>query len=154
MARLRPGPDGSTLEFEDEESELLRSLLGEVADQLAADAESGPVRARLLPDAHHDDPVVAAAVRELTEAGLREDKLADLAAVTAALPVGAGHVRRIEHEPWLRALNDVRLMLGVELGVTEETDPPEDVQTRAQLRLAVYFWLTHLQEGLVATAPR
>lgn len=154
MARLHAAAGTPTLELEDAEVELLRGLLGEVADELSEDATAGPVRERLLPDAHRDDPELAAAVRDLIEDSLREDKLADIAAVLAALPLGAGAVELTEPDPWLRALNDVRLMLGVELGVTEDTDPPEAVQDRTQLRLAIYFWLTHLQEGMVASAVR
>lgn len=154
MARLYAAAGTPTLELEDDEAELLRGLLVEVADQLAEGAAPGPVRQRLLPSAHRDDPELAAAVRELVEDSLREDKLADLAAVSAALPLGAGSVELTEPDPWLRALNDARLMLGVELGVTEDTEPPQTVQDRTQLRLAVYFWLTHLQEGLVASALR
>lgn len=153
MARLLPGSP-PRLEFEDAESTVLRELLAEVGDQLATDAAANPVRERLLPDAHRSDPDLAADVRELTEATVREEKLADLAVVAAALPLGAGEVELTEPDPWLRALNDVRLMLGVELAVTEETDPPEVIESRDQLRLAVYFWLTALQEGLVAAARR
>lgn len=154
MARLHAATGTPTLELDDAEVELLRGLLGEVADELADDTVSGAVRERLLPDPHRDDPELATEVRELIEESLREDKLADIAAVVATLPLGAGTVELIEPDPWLRALNDVRLMLGVELGVTEDTDPPEVIEDRTQLRLAIYFWLTHLQEGLVASAPR
>lgn len=153
MARLLPGRP-PRLEFEDAESEVLRDLLAEVGDRLAEDAAADPVRDRLLPDAHREDPQLAAAVRELTETSIRDDKLADLAAVAAALPLGQGTVDLVDPDPWLRALNDVRLMLGVELEVTEDTDPPDAIGDYTQLRLAVYFWLTSLQEGLVAAASR
>lgn len=154
MARLHTAAGTPTLELEDAEVELLRDLLGEVADELSVDATAGPVRERLLPEASRDDPELAGAVRELIEDSLREDKLADIAAVVAALPLGAGAVELTEPDPWLRALNDVRLMLGVELGVTEDTDPPETIEDRSELRLAIYFWLTQLQEGMLASAVR
>lgn len=154
MARLSLTGGTPSVEFEDAESDLLRDLFGEVSEQLADDALAGPVRERLLPDAHRDDPALAAEVRDLTEASLREDKLADLAAVVAALPIGPGVVEISEPDPWLRAINDVRLMLGVQLGVTEETDLPTVIEDQEQLRLAVYFWLTGLQEGLIAAAVR
>ncbi|MBA2389591.1 MAG: DUF2017 domain-containing protein [Geodermatophilaceae bacterium] len=143
------------LDFVGTEVELLRNLLVRVSDLLAEDADpatgapADPVLARLLPDAHRDDPVVAATQRELTEAGLREDKRADIGAVMAALPAETGSAVIVDPDAWLRALNDMRLMLGVELGITEDTEPPRSVSDPRELQLAVYFWLTHLQDRLV-----
>ena len=49
-------------------------------------------------------------------------------------------------------LNDARLALGTQLGVTEDTDyadlDPEDPESSA---LAAYAWLTYLQGELVET---
>lgn len=152
MASLTDRDGRLHLGFADAEAALLRDLLGRVADRLAgADARTpvDPVLARLLPDAHRDDPELAAAHRELTEAGLREDKRADAATVLAALPVTAGSVVVDDPDAWLRALNDIRLMLGVELDITEDAEPPEQVVDSTDLQLAVYFWLTHLQDSLV-----
>lgn len=146
------------LDFADGEVAILRDLLSRVGDLLAdADAEtdtvrrtpSDPVLARLLPDAHRDDPDVAAAHRELTEATVRQDKRADSDAVLADLPRDAGSAVLSDPDAWLRALNDVRLMLGVELGVTEQTEFPRRVGSQRDLQLTVYFWLTHLQDCLV-----
>ena len=55
-------------------------------------------------------------------------------------------------EVWLRALNDVRLALGVRLGITEEYEHElgglgSDDPRAAYLQ--VYDWLTYLQETLV-----
>lgn len=161
MATLRRIDDRLRLELVDTESALLRDLLGDVADLLAADGTSGPpvdpVLARLLPDAHRDDAGIAAAQRELTEESLRQDKLADIAVVQAALahrPGGVGSSGHTidEFDPWLRALNDVRLMLGVELDISEDVEPPEVLRSPRDFRLAVYFWLTHLQDCLVEAA--
>jgi hypothetical protein len=53
-------------------------------------------------------------------------------------------------EQWVGALNDVRLTLGVVLGVTEDDaddDPPDDDPRAAGL--TTYHWLTWIQGSLV-----
>jgi Domain of unknown function (DUF2017) len=53
---------------------------------------------------------------------------------------------------WLRALNDVRLALGVRLGVTDDFDEHSDEIDPDDPRAAyawVYHWLAYLQESLV-----
>ena len=53
---------------------------------------------------------------------------------------------------WLRALNDVRLALGVRLDITEDTAQRTQDLDPADPRSAylwVYDWLTYLQETLV-----
>ena len=81
-----------------------------------------PVLARLFPDAYGDDPEAAGDFRRYTEQGLRSGKVAAARTVLATLPDEGGRVRLSagDAEAWLRALNDVRLALGVLLGITEE----------------------------------
>ncbi|MGI8532525.1 MAG: DUF2017 family protein [Geodermatophilaceae bacterium] len=137
-----------------DEAAVLRRLVAEVRDRLDAEPTPGgqpdPARARLLPDAHRDDPALAAAHRDLTEAGLIADKRADAELVAAQLPVAGGTVELTDPHPWLRALNDVRLTLGAELAITEDSEPPRQVATEADLRLSVYFWVTYVQDSLVS----
>lgn len=158
MATLTARDGRLQLDLADAEVALLRELLRRVADLLADPAHTedtgrrtpvDPVLARLLPDAHREDADVAATHRDLTETALRLDKQADADAVLTSLPVGAGTAGIDDLDPWLRALNDVRLMLGVELGITEDTEPPHRVGDRRDMQLAVYFWLTELQDSLV-----
>jgi hypothetical protein len=107
--------------------------------------------ARLLPAGHRSDPELAADYRELTEAALRSGKTDDLAAVRASLPPGGGEVRLDAEQAgsWLRTTNDLRLALGERIGVTEDTEPPEDPSGEEGQQLAVYYWLTALQGSLV-----
>ncbi len=113
-----------------------------------------PVLARLLPDAYRDDPEASGEFRRYTEQGLRSGKAAAARTVLATLPPGGGRVRLSEPEAqaWLRALNDVRLALGVHLEVTDDFDervgeiPPDDPRSAY---LEVYQWLAFLQESLV-----
>jgi uncharacterized protein DUF2017 len=122
-------------------------------DEPAA-APEDPVLARLLPDAYGDDPEAAGEFRRYTELGLRSGKVAAAQTVLATLPADGGRVRLSagDAEAWLRSLNDVRLALGVVLGITEDyesefgTLDPEDPR---QAYLHVYDFLTFLQETLV-----
>ena len=113
-----------------------------------------PVLARLLPDAYGDDPESAGEFRRYTEPGLRSGKVAAARTVLATLPATGGRVRLSagDAEAWLRSLNDVRLALGVVLGITEDyerefasTDPGDPREAYLQ----VYDFLTFLQETLV-----
>jgi hypothetical protein len=113
-----------------------------------------PILARLLPDGYNSDPEAAGEFRRYTEQGLRSGKVAAARTVLATLPAGGGRVRLAEPEAqaWLRSLNDVRLMLGVVLEVTDDFDDqvsdmsPDD--PRAPY-VGVYQWLAYIQDTLV-----
>jgi hypothetical protein len=136
------------------------------ADDLAAmiglteDAElpADPVLARLLPDAY-DDPEDSGEFRRYTEQGLRSGKVAAARTVLATLPPKGGRVRLSgpEAQAWLRALNDVRLALGVRLEVTDDFDDQVAHMSPADPRtpyVGVYQWLAYLQETLVRALSR
>jgi hypothetical protein len=132
------------------------------ADELAAmvgfsdnaEPPDDPVLARLFPDAYRDDPKASGEFRRYTEEGLRSGKVAAARTVLATLPPNGGRIRLSEAEAqaWLRALNDVRLALGVRLGVTDDFDEqvsdiePDDPRSAY---VGVYQWLAFLQETLV-----
>jgi hypothetical protein len=119
-----------------------------------AELPDDPVLARLLPDAYRDDREASEEFRRYTEQGLRSGKVAAARTVLATLPPGGGRIRLSEPEAqaWLRALNDVRLALGVRLSVTDDFDEqvadmgPEDPRSPY---VGVYQWLAFLQETLV-----
>jgi hypothetical protein len=118
-----------------------------------------PVLARLLPDAYRDDPEASGEFRRYTEQGLRSGKAAAARTVLATLPPGGGRIRLSEPEAqaWLRALNDVRLALGVTLGVTDDFDEQvAEMQTEdpRAAYVGVYQWLAYLQETLVQALSR
>src|ERR1700689_5948093 len=88
----------------------------------AAHTPEDPVLARLLPDAYSDDPEAAGEFRKYTESSLREAKKYFAQTMLETLPPGGGRVKLSADQArdWLRALNDVRLMFGVRLEVTED----------------------------------
>ena len=137
------------------------------ADDLAAmigltenhELPSDPALARLLPDAYSDDPEASGEFRRYTEQGLRSGKVAAARTVLATLPPKGGRVRLSgpEAQAWLRALNDVRLALGVRLEVTEDFDELVARMSPDDPRLAyadMYHWLGYLQETLVEALSR
>jgi Domain of unknown function (DUF2017) len=119
----------------------------------------GRILSRLLPDFHRLDVGEpnekerdsAAALRSLHEPELVDLKTGVAGVLLKTCPEAGGPVRLTleEAEAWLSALNDVRLALGTTLEVTE--DMPEELpenDPRAP-HLAVYQWLTWIQESLV-----
>jgi Domain of unknown function (DUF2017) len=113
-----------------------------------------PVLARLLPDAYRDDEAASGEFRHYTEHGLRAAKVASAAVVLTTLPEEGGRVRLTQEQAqsWLRALNDVRLALGVRLDVTEDRDEMlarVEADSSEAAGLWVYDWLSVLLETLV-----
>ena len=118
-----------------------------------------PVVARLLPDAYRDDPEKAGEFRKYTESSLREAKKYFAQTLLETLPPQGGKVRLTgdQARDWLRALNDIRLMFGVRLEVTEDFEDQLGALDPKDPRLAafeVYGWLGAVQESLVRALAR
>ena len=113
-----------------------------------------PALARLLPDAYgDDDPEANREFRRYTDADLRARKRADAEVVARMLPEGGGKVLldRDEADSWLGFLNDLRLVLGTRLEVTEDLDEDALAADDARLpALQLYAWLGWLQESLIS----
>jgi hypothetical protein len=113
-----------------------------------------PVLARLLPDGYRDDPEAAGEFRKYTEQSLRSAKQRAAQEMLDTLPDEGGRIQLTQEQAlsWLKALNDVRLALGVRLGVTEDFEEqwaklkPDDPHWSA---FEVYAWLGAVQESLV-----
>jgi hypothetical protein len=136
----------------------LAALVG-IADR-PLDLPEDPALARLLPDAYPDDDAASADFRRYTEGDLRAGKRERAEVVLASLapyprggrvPLDAALV-----DAWLGVLNDLRLVLGTRLEVTEETDfdPDADSDDPAEQALHVYAWLGAVQESLLACVVR
>jgi Domain of unknown function (DUF2017) len=116
-----------------------------------------PALARLLPDAYGDDDEASAEFRRYTELGLRDTKRQRAALVieTLAEPGKSRPLSDDEAQAWLTSMNDLRLVLGTNLDVSEE--PEEDWALLDELpeddprRLAhwTYDWLGALQWRLL-----
>jgi hypothetical protein len=116
---------------------------------------SDPALARLLPDLHATDLDLAGGLRMLHEPDLIAAKDADAVTLLDSLPRGGGTVRLDEPtaQAWLRALNDVRLAMGVRLEITEDDEEPAAVTADPDGPTAAmyhtYRWLSGVQDSLV-----
>jgi hypothetical protein len=118
------------------------------------DTPDDPALARLLPDAYGDDPAAAQDFRRYTEADLRAGKRAAASTALAQLqPLladgGKLMLDRDDADGWLGWLNDIRLVLGTRLDVTEDLQELDPDDPRAPV-LDVYSWLGWLQESLIS----
>lgn len=137
--------DGFRLHLAREERALLERLAAELESVL--DAADEPALDRLFPDAYDED-VAAAEYRELVGSDLREQRRS--AARVLRRTLDRGTLREEELDAWLRVLNDLRLVLGTRLGVTEELYEHElDAADPRASELAVFFYLTWLQERMI-----
>ena len=140
-------------EGEEEDADPLAALVGLSSGPVAAPTD--PALARLLPDAYGDDPEAAQEFRRYTEGDLRAGKRANATTVLATLAPLAGRGGRLvldrdEADAWLGCLNDLRLVLGTRLEVTEETELDVRADDPRAQALQVYGWLGWLQESLLA----
>ena len=140
----RVGRGEYRLRLADEERVLLRSLLGQLRELLGTD---DPGLERVFPPAY-DDAEDERAYRELMRGELVEGRLAALDAVERTLD--AKRLTEDELTAWLAPLNDLRLVLGTRLGVTEELyERPFDPRDPDAPAFALYGWLGWLQEQAV-----
>jgi hypothetical protein len=141
----RDGAGGVRLRFNEGEVLLLRELLDEL-EGLLEDPDDPALR-RLFPQAH-DDPESEEQYRSLVRDQLLGGRSKALAVVRDTL--GKETLSLDEADAWLRALNDLRLVLGTRLDVTEDMDYENiDLNEPRGRDLAVYSYLTWLQEQLV-----
>ncbi len=114
-----------------------------------------PALARLFPSAYPDDDAAAGEFRRYTEPDLRTRKREQALAARASLERverGSGRLTPDEARAWLLALNDLRLVYGIRLQVSD--DEPVDLEDLEAddprlLPMAHYQWLTYLQATLV-----
>jgi hypothetical protein len=141
----RDGAGGVRLRFNEGEVLLLRELLDEL-EGLLEDPDDPALR-RLFPQAH-DDPESEEHYRSLVRDQLVTGRSKAVAVVRETL--GNETLDTDEADAWLRALNDLRLVLGTRLDVTEDLDYENiDLNEPRGRDLAVYSYLTWLQEQLV-----
>jgi len=143
---IRPLPDGGYgVRLEPEERELLRRLAAEL-EQLVASEDVAV--ARLFPSAYRDDPRAEQEYRRLVRGTLVSGRLEALRMLQAR--AGSDRLTQKEADAWCGALNDLRLVLGERIGVTQELyDHGVDPDDPKAVELSIYGWLTWLQATLV-----
>lgn len=133
------------LRLPDQERELLRALPGQLRELLGTD---DPAIQRLFPPAYRDDPERQAEYESLVSPELSRERLDALAVVERT--IDATQLTEDEVAAWLGAINDLRLVLGTRLEVTEEMYeegfPEDDPRSPG---FALYAYLGWLEEQIV-----
>jgi hypothetical protein len=143
----RTGSGEIRLRLSGEERRLVRAVVGGVRARLDDDPDDGALR-RLFPPAHADDAEAEREYRGLVHDELLEGRRRALQIVDETLD--RDRLSEEEAETWLGALNDVRLVLGTLLDVTEDTYAMGlDENDPRDRELAVFAYLSWLQEQLV-----
>jgi Domain of unknown function (DUF2017) len=146
-SRIKRGRGGGIrLRLPHDERELLEVLCDKLRGRVDEEPDHPDLR-RLFPPAHADDPEAEAAYRQLVGSQLDSGRERAIATVEGTL--GNETLSTDEAESWLTVLNDLRLVLGTRLDVTEEMNFDLDPSDPAAAELAVYAYLSWLQEQLV-----
>lgn len=141
--------DGSyAVNLGENERNLLEDLAGQLKELLTTDS---PALRRLFPPPYGDDDERNQGYAVLAGSELVEKRLAGLDLVTATLR--RDELSEEEVETWMRSINDMRLVLGTLLDVTEEGDVPADDDPRAPM-YAAYEYLGMLLERIVHSLSR
>jgi hypothetical protein len=135
------------LKLPPEEREVLRGLPAQMRDALAL-GNNDPAVARLNPSACLDDAEVDAEFHRLMDEDLNDGRL--VALETFEKSVDNARLDEQEAMAWMRAINDVRLLLGTRLDVSEDSNErrvsPDDPRAPG---FALYDYLSLLTQELV-----
>ena len=131
------------------EREVLAAIPGQLREAIAGEDAS---LYRLFPPAFADDDEANEEYASLVGSGLVEGKVRALAELERT--AFAEQLSEEELRAWLGALESLRLVLGTQLGVTEETYAGFDEHDPDAPRLALYHWLTWLQEEAIQALSR
>lgn len=143
---FRPQRDGTFgVELGDEDRKLLAELIVQLRSLLTTDS---PALARLFPPPYGDDRERNEGYAALAGAELVERRLAGLDTVEASLD--AEVLTEDELATWMRSINDVRLVLGTILDITDEDRTPPAPDDDSAPLFATYEYLGYLLEHIIA----
>jgi len=141
----RRGPGRYELRLPPTERAVLADLVAQLRELLVATTDDPMVR-RLFPTAYHVDPDRDREYQQLVRDELLERRLAALDTVEATLE--RDELDEAQLTGWMTAINDVRLVLGTRLDVSEE--PVEiDIDDPDAPTYAVYDYLGYLLTEVV-----
>jgi len=135
--------------LEDPESELDSDPLAKLLNMSGSTQISeDPALARLFPDGYSDDEHASADFRRFTEQDLKAQKVVALNTARESLKdwQGKSSITQQQALDWLKALNDLRLVLGTRLEITDERDRDYDSDEPG---FHLYNYLTYLQGTLI-----
>ena len=116
----RTGPDRFALKLPEDERAILRNVVPQLGELLGGDLADPSLR-RLFPTAYADDPE-----RDREYHALVRDELADRRRASVELvlsTIDATDLTEDQLTAWMHAVNDLRLVLGTRLDVSEDYLP-------------------------------
>ncbi|MEX2275701.1 MAG: DUF2017 family protein [Actinomycetota bacterium] len=131
------------------EREVLATLPDQLRGVLADPGDKA--LARLFPAAITDDPVGDAEFTMRTQGDLTDGRLAGIE--TFERTMTADKLTEDELLAWLRTLNDLRLVLGVRLDITEDTNFSVGAEDPRLPGYELYRFLTWLVDSAVEALP-
>jgi hypothetical protein len=139
--------DGSVYRaFSADEIRVLRGLADGLDQTIGENESDDPVLQRLAPSAYGDDVESSEEFAGFTRERILDAKRERLAFMVASLErADLLALEPTEVEPWLLALNDIRLALAERLEIDGVEDPDRGAAGE------VYDWLGWLQSGLIDT---
>jgi hypothetical protein len=131
------------------ERDVLRTLPDQLREALRGGSDDDPGLRRLFPPAYMDDAARNEEYERLVRADLMAGRLASLE--TMERTVDAARVDRDELEAWLSSINDLRLLLGSRMAITEDMTPADLARDDPRApAFALYVFLSVLEEDVVA----
>lgn len=146
---VRKKRDGYELLLTEPERQLLSDLLQQMGEMISGEARSDhPNLRRLFPVAHPNDPDLEASYRDLVGNELADLRRNKLSRVTAS--IHATRVSEDELADWMSVINDLRLVLGTHLDISEDDDPENFSQNHPDAdAYAVYSYLSYLLDSII-----
>lgn len=178
MSSFTKTPRGLRVHLDETEVPILRQTATEVLEMLsdgdlseiAEDSLSrmvgistndtlseNPILARLFPNAYADEQL-SSEFRRYTEVSLYEKKQQAIANLLSSLPPNGEADLELDFpkiDEWMRAINDLRLALGVVLGADENSEARFSTLSQADplfFTFQVFNWLGWLLENLIKNA--
>jgi uncharacterized protein DUF2017 len=149
VRRIKRTRRGFDVRLPGPERDLLRSLPEQLGALLTDGEPDDPVMRRLYPAAHLDDEAASAEFADVTRDDLTEGRRRALAEMSRTLDERT--LTEDELLAWLAVINDLRLVLGVRLAVSEDTVPGDfEGDEEASASYALYAYLSYLEEEVVA----
>jgi hypothetical protein len=146
VKRLRRG--GFQLRLPVQERDVLATLPEMLRSLLSEGGAGDPAMERLFPRAFLDDEAAAAEFDAVVRDDLLQQRLE--AVDTMERTLRSERLSEDELVAWLAAVNDLRLVLGVRLAVTEESSPSDfEGDPEAERAFGLYAYLSYLEEDVV-----
>ena len=143
--RVRPTRSGTfKLRLADEERDLLRHLPGQLRELLQAD---DPALERLFPDAYTDDDQASTEFSRLMKADLVAGRMGAIEVLEATIDLQEVDTEQLS--AWLSVLNDLRLVIGTQLEVSEEMDEEDMLRSPEAHMFAMYYYLSELEGEVI-----